>query len=89
MDLAHFADSTGAEKPAGTSLARATVAVAPANTSVSMTVTLDGLGQAWPYEVKNWSHNRGALPQVGDVCLVAFDDVNYDVWVIAWEGTGS
>jgi len=86
-DLTGFATpgATGSSASSGTSapamVNRATIARAPADYTDGMDVSLQGLGQAFPFEIPagHWD-KRGALPALGALCLVIFDDRG-DVWV--------
>ena len=86
-DLTGFATpgSPGASPSSGTSappmINRATVVRAPASYADGMDISLQGVGQAFPFEIPagHWDI-RGALPASGALCLVIFDDRG-DVWV--------
>lgn len=66
-------------------IARARVIRAPIAAGGSLAVVVPNYSQAYEYEVfgDHWTL-EGELPQVGDRCVVLFDD-DGDIWVASWE----
>lgn len=86
-DLTGFATgpATASSSSSGTSappaICRATVLRAPVSFADGLEVNLEGFGTAYDFEIPggHWDR-RGALPPVGAMCVVVFDDRG-DVWV--------
>lgn len=67
---------------------RARVVKAPVSLADTVEVVLVNYSAAHPYTMQpeQWKLPSAALPAVGDVCVVAFDD-DGDIWVIGWAST--
>lgn len=68
--------------------ARGVVALAPGAETAAMVVTVNWRGKTIGEIIPagNWSPRGTALPVVGDVCLVVYDDEG-DAFVPVWDGT--
>lgn len=66
-------------------VARAKVARAPLDATSSLGLFLANFSRTYEYEVEaeRWAIPGLPLPQVGDTCVVNFDD-DGDIWVVCW-----